>query len=421
MPRNGSGTYTLPAGNPVISATVIRSTWANPTMSDIATALTQSLSKDGQTAPTANLPMAGFKHTNVAVATGLSEYARTSQVQDGSLLFVTISGSTDDAYEGTLPFGATSFVTGQLITLIFGISNVTATPTLNVNGSADWPILREDGSALEIGDLRETVPSILLWNDTAWLLQGTSSAAGSGVSSFNSRSGAVSLVSADVTTALGYSPASLAGAAFSGAVTLAGNAATSLQPTTLQQVQAMIAAIPTVSGVSSFNTRTGAVTLTGTDVTNALTYSPVSSFNARTGAVTLTSGDVTGALTYTPVNKAGDTMTGTLNGTDVSMHRYVDTSATQAPSATLAFTTDQTLTWTMSGNQTITSVTGLATEGNEGVLLIKSTNLGDITWPSTVKWADPGTAPDLTAGSLKQAIIYFRRVGSNYLSKAFVF
>src|SRR6185369_10867383 len=171
MPRNGSGTYTLPAGNPVISATVIRSTWANPTMSDIATALTQSLSKDGQTAPTANLPMAGFKHTNVAVATGLSEYARTSQVQDGSLLFVTISGSTDDAYEGTLPFGATSFVTGQLITLIFGISNVTATPTLNVNGSADWPILREDGSALEIGDLRETVPSILLWNDTAWLLQ----------------------------------------------------------------------------------------------------------------------------------------------------------------------------------------------------------------------------------------------------------
>jgi hypothetical protein len=38
----------------------------------------------------------------------------------------------------------------------------------------------------------------------------------------------------------------------------------------------------------------------------------VSSFNTRTGAVTLTSSDVTTALTYTPVDKAGDTMTGLL-------------------------------------------------------------------------------------------------------------
>ena len=40
--------------------------------------------------------------------------------------------------------------------------------------------------------------------------------------------------------------------------------------------------------------------------------SGVISFNARTGAVTLSSADVTGALGYTPVNKAGDTMSGTL-------------------------------------------------------------------------------------------------------------
>ncbi len=38
----------------------------------------------------------------------------------------------------------------------------------------------------------------------------------------------------------------------------------------------------------------------------------VSSFDARTGAVTLTSSDVTTALRYTPVNKAGDTMSGAL-------------------------------------------------------------------------------------------------------------
>jgi len=47
MPRDGGGTYTLPAGNPVIPGTIIESTWANPTMNDIAAALTDSLSRTG--------------------------------------------------------------------------------------------------------------------------------------------------------------------------------------------------------------------------------------------------------------------------------------------------------------------------------------------------------------------------------------
>lgn len=47
MPRDGGGTYTLPAGNPVIPGTIIDTTWANPTMDDIAAALTDSLSRTG--------------------------------------------------------------------------------------------------------------------------------------------------------------------------------------------------------------------------------------------------------------------------------------------------------------------------------------------------------------------------------------
>lgn len=48
MSRNSSGTYTLPTGNPVVSGTVITSTWANDTMGDIASALTDSLSRSGK-------------------------------------------------------------------------------------------------------------------------------------------------------------------------------------------------------------------------------------------------------------------------------------------------------------------------------------------------------------------------------------
>jgi hypothetical protein len=69
-----------------------------------------------------------------------------------------------------------------------------------------------------------------------------------------------------------------------------------------------------VAVVTSFNTRTGAVTLTSLDVTTALGYTPlqvaVTSFNTRTGAVTLTSLDVTTALTYTPVSPTRQVLAG---------------------------------------------------------------------------------------------------------------
>ena len=55
MSRNGSGTYTLPSGNPVVSGTLIEATWANTTLSDIASSLTDSLSRSGQGGMTAAL------------------------------------------------------------------------------------------------------------------------------------------------------------------------------------------------------------------------------------------------------------------------------------------------------------------------------------------------------------------------------
>jgi hypothetical protein len=57
MSRNGSGVYSLPAGNPVVTGTSISSTWSNTTLSDIATALTGSVASDGQTPMTGNLDM----------------------------------------------------------------------------------------------------------------------------------------------------------------------------------------------------------------------------------------------------------------------------------------------------------------------------------------------------------------------------
>jgi len=72
MSRNGSGTYTLPAGNPVVTGTTITSSWANSTMQNLADALTQSVASDGQTPMSGALNMATNDIDNVGTLTALT-------------------------------------------------------------------------------------------------------------------------------------------------------------------------------------------------------------------------------------------------------------------------------------------------------------------------------------------------------------
>ncbi len=81
MPRNAQGLYTLPAGNPVVPNTLIETSWANPTMSDIADALTGSLPRDGSAPMTGPLTLpsgnpSGARHaTNKAYVDSFMAYA----------------------------------------------------------------------------------------------------------------------------------------------------------------------------------------------------------------------------------------------------------------------------------------------------------------------------------------------------------
>ena len=72
MSRNGSGSYSLPAGNPVVTGTTISSTWANTTLNDIASALTGSVASDGQTPITGSLAMGGNNITNAGTITAVT-------------------------------------------------------------------------------------------------------------------------------------------------------------------------------------------------------------------------------------------------------------------------------------------------------------------------------------------------------------
>jgi hypothetical protein len=80
MSRNGSGTYSLPAGNPVVTGTTITTTWANTTLSDISSALTGSVAADGQTPMSGTLNMANNKVSAVLDPTSAQDAATKAYV-----------------------------------------------------------------------------------------------------------------------------------------------------------------------------------------------------------------------------------------------------------------------------------------------------------------------------------------------------
>jgi hypothetical protein len=79
MPRVG-GIYTLPVGNPVTTGTTITSNWANTTLTDIGTTLTNSIATDGQTSMVANLPMGNNKITGLANGTASTDAVAFGQL-----------------------------------------------------------------------------------------------------------------------------------------------------------------------------------------------------------------------------------------------------------------------------------------------------------------------------------------------------
>jgi hypothetical protein len=176
MARNGSGTYNLPAGNPVVTGTTISSTTTNNTFNDIATALTGSLSADGQTTPTGNLPMGGYKHTGVANATLRTQYASAGQVQDSATTLLT-SVSGTNTIVATAALGMTAYATGQIFTFIPAANN-TGAVTININAIGAKAITKGGSTALASGDIITSVPYQIFYDGTQFqLLQVSNSAA----------------------------------------------------------------------------------------------------------------------------------------------------------------------------------------------------------------------------------------------------
>lgn len=148
MPFNGSGSFQPPGASfPAVPNTLIESMKFNAVVNDIATGLSNCVTRDGQSPATANLPMGGFRHTGVGSATARNHYATAGQIQDGGLDWV-VAGGTADALTAIYVPTITALVDGQLCFVRAATSNATATPTFAPNGLSAHAVTKLGGSAL---------------------------------------------------------------------------------------------------------------------------------------------------------------------------------------------------------------------------------------------------------------------------------
>ena len=188
MARNGSGTYSLPAGNPVTTGTTISSTWANNTLNDIGNAMTASLAYDGQTVPVANLPMGGYLHTNVANATARTNYAAAGQVQDGTFQYLT-SVSGTDTITALAPLSMNTYAAGQVFRFIAAGANTTTGVTLNINSTGAKNITKNGTTALAIGDIPAGSIVIVTYDGTQFQISNIATPASTLLSANNTWTG----------------------------------------------------------------------------------------------------------------------------------------------------------------------------------------------------------------------------------------
>lgn len=121
MPRDSSGTYTLPSGNPVVSGTVIESVWANDTTSDLAVQMNNLLTRDGLLGPiqpmlfvngTEALPGIAFA---LSPSTGLFRFAPNN-------IGLSIGGVAQQAWSASGSAVTNNFAVGGTLSVVGGMS-----------------------------------------------------------------------------------------------------------------------------------------------------------------------------------------------------------------------------------------------------------------------------------------------------------
>jgi hypothetical protein len=121
---------------------------------DIADGLQLCVLRDGGNTAVANLPMGGFRHSNVGDGLALNQYGTLKQFLNNAVQYCGTAGGTANALTVSTGFTATTYVAGMTLSFIVGTTNTGAT-TISVDSLAAKSLVRADGlnTALAAGDL----------------------------------------------------------------------------------------------------------------------------------------------------------------------------------------------------------------------------------------------------------------------------
>jgi len=182
MPFNGSGTFTVyTPGNPIANGDTSNATYFNNTMTDFATGLSNTMTRDGQGVPTANIPMGNNKLTGLANGTISTDAAAYGQVtdaittaasaaQNGSQTYLT-SVSGTNTITATLT-GLTAYTAGLTVRFTAAGAN-TGAVTLNIGSLGAINLVRADGVALVTGAILSAGTYEAVYDGTSFKLQGS--------------------------------------------------------------------------------------------------------------------------------------------------------------------------------------------------------------------------------------------------------
>ena len=204
MSFNGSGTFQInTAGQPVVTGTTITSTAFNALTADLATGLSTCITKDGQTTPTANIPMGSNKITGLAAGTAATDAANLSQAQSTATKLLTVSGTDTITASGSPTVAA--YATGA--SYYFSPANTnTGAVTINIDSLGAKSITKNGTTALAANDLTSGKVAMVVYDGTQFQL--TNPAVNTGILSNSNTaigtSALSSLTSGTVSSAFGY-------------------------------------------------------------------------------------------------------------------------------------------------------------------------------------------------------------------------
>jgi hypothetical protein len=151
MSYNGTGVFVInTAGQPVVPGTVISSTAFNALTADIAGGLSTALTKDGQTTPTANIKLGGFRIVNIGAGIVSTDAAQVGQIQAGTTSYITVSGI--DTITGNLIPTLTAYAAGNTFSFVASGTN-TGAVTINIDGLGAKAVTRDGSIALFANDI----------------------------------------------------------------------------------------------------------------------------------------------------------------------------------------------------------------------------------------------------------------------------